>query len=180
MKKLCVYCGGSDQVEQIYFDHARELGTLMVENNFELVFGGGITGLMGMISQTVIDLKGKAYGFITKLLVDIEGYSPLLTEIQIVDTMYTRKQKMAEYSDAFIILPGGFGTLDELFEVITLKQLGIHNKPIYILNTNHYWDHLSKIIDNIISNNFAKTEHANYIKFFNNPIDLINHINVSR
>ncbi len=162
-KNVCVYCGSSEQADEIYKSAAIELGCLIGQNNLGLVYGGGRLGLMGIIASSALENGGKVVGFTTEHLDEREGAHPGLTELHIVDSMHTRKLKMSELADAFVILPGGFGTLDELFEIITWRQLNLHQKPIIILNINGYWQPLVGLINQIIQNKFARPEHGELI-----------------
>lgn len=169
VKTVCVYCGSSMRVDQVYKDAAANLGKLIGDAGMRLVYGGGSMGLMGVVAQNALDNGSYVIGVIPKLLEDIEGAHESLSELHVVDSMHTRKLKMTEYADAFIILPGGFGTLDELFEVITWYQLKLHEKPIVVINLNGYWDSLKDLINNVVSTKFAKTEHGDFIKFIDTP-----------
>ncbi|MBY0462041.1 MAG: TIGR00730 family Rossman fold protein [Alphaproteobacteria bacterium] len=168
-KNLCVYCGASEKADDIYRQAAINLGSLIGVNNHGLVYGGGRLGLMGLVANAVLDNGGKVFGFTTRLLDEREGAHPNLTELHIVDSMHTRKLKMSELADAFVILPGGFGTLDELFEIITWRQLNIHKKPIIILNINGYWGPLVNLMQQIIKEHFAHPEHIDYITVLEKP-----------
>lgn len=162
-KNICVYCGASEQADGIYKDAAVQLGNLIGSNNFSLVYGSGRLGLMGIIASSVLKNGGKVVGFTTEHLDEREGAHPDLTELYIVDSMHTRKLKMSELADAFVILPGGFGTLDELFEIITWRQLNLHQKPIIILNINGYWGPLVNLMEQVVGNKFARQEHLDFI-----------------
>jgi uncharacterized protein (TIGR00730 family) len=168
-KNLCVYCGASEKSDDIYRQAAINLGTLIGKNKHGLVYGGGRLGLMGLVANSVLENGGKVIGFTTQLLDEREGAHPGLTELHIVDSMHTRKLKMSELADAFLILPGGFGTLDELFEIITWRQLNIHKKPIIILNINGYWGPLVNLMQQIIKEHFAHPEHIDYITVLEKP-----------
>jgi len=141
MKSLCVFCGSSTGSSPVYGEAARHLASALVERDLTLVFGGGHIGLMGVLADTVLTRGGRAIGVIPQALVDRElAYRGC--ELRIVGSMHERKALMAEISDGFIALPGGFGTLDELFEILTWAQLGIHSKPIGLLNVASYYDRL--------------------------------------
>jgi len=159
MKKIqavCVYCGSSDRLDPIHKEAADNLGTQLAKEGIRLVFGGGRVGLMGILADAIIRNGGRALGFIPYYLEEHEGSHNGVQEMHIVDSMHTRKSKMAENSDAFLVLPGGFGTLDELFEIITWRQLELHKKPIIIINIDNYWDPLIALMKNIVENNFAR------------------------
>lgn len=162
MKKplhVCVYCGSSPTVTDVYRNGARAMGELLVREGLALVYGGGCRGLMGIVADTVMDGGGRAIGIIPKFLQDKELINERLTELHVVSSMHERKQMMADRSDAFVVLPGGFGTLDEFFEILTWRQLGLHDKPILLVNINGYWDPLMSMIDRLMSDGFARAEH---------------------
>ena len=128
MNSICVYCGSSNTVDQRYKDVAVELGTLLAKKDITLIFGGGGVGLMGLISDACLKAGGRAVGVMTEFLFEYEGTRREITELHVVKSMHERKCKMFDLSDGFIILPGGFGTLDEAFEILTWRQVGLHNK----------------------------------------------------
>ena len=165
IKSVCVYCGQSARVDQVYKDAALALGTSLAKAGLQLVYGGGKSGLMGLVADGVINNGGHAIGFIPHFLEGIEGSHPRLTELYIVDSMHARKQKMSEHADAFVILPGGFGTLDELFEILTWRQLQMHNKPIIIINIQGYWNLLKALAHNVVENHFARSGDEQYLTF---------------
>ena len=152
---VCVYCGSSNTVPQSYKDLARRVGEALVQRDMRLVYGGGHVGLMGIVADTVMKGKGEAIGIIPEHIRNQEVQHTGLTELHIVPDMHTRKRMMAERADSFVILPGGLGTLDETFEIITWKKLKLHNKPIVILNHEGYWDGLLALIDTTIKENFS-------------------------
>lgn len=176
IKTVCVYCGASTRVDAIYKETAARTGELLAKSGFNVVYGGGQLGLMGLVADNAVANGAHVTGIITTLLEGIEGTHPGLANIQVVDTMHTRKRKMSELADAFIILPGGFGTLDELFEILTWRQLQMHDKPIVIINTNGYWDPLKNLIRKVIEEKFATPAHATFATFVTSPdegIDLL-------
>jgi uncharacterized protein (TIGR00730 family) len=156
---VCVYCSASERIDQKFKSLAYDVGQYMAQNKYALVFGGGCLSMMGALSSGVVENGGYAIGFIPEHLKGKEGENTNIQELHIVDSMHTRKLKMSEKSDAFLILPGGFGTLDEFFEIMTWKQIGIHNKPIIILNAFGYWTHLITLMNNIIDHEFAHPDH---------------------
>lgn len=165
LNSVCVYCSASDQVAPVYMDAAVELGEAIAKRKLRMVYGGGNEGLMGAVSNSVIDHGGFVTGFSPDHLKHKETPNPRIQDLHIVDTMHTRKQKMFEASDAFLVLPGGFGTLDETFEVITWRQLGLHNKPIVLININDYWTHLEELMDKIIFEKFASKDHRSFFTY---------------
>jgi len=156
IKSVCVYCGSSTQAELIFQKAAFELGTALATADIQLVYGGGQLGLMGLVADGVMNHGGRAIGFITKDLEHIEGGHSHLSELHVVDTMHTRKLKMSQNADAFVILPGGFGTLDELFEILTWRQLEMHDKPLIIANIKGYWEPLRSLIHHVVEHHFAR------------------------
>lgn len=156
MKSICVFCGSSWGDEDIYRKTARELAMLLVDRRITLIYGGGNIGLMGEIARTVRDLGGKVIGIIPEFLMIKEVGLVEGCELHIVQNMHERKSMMAQYADAFLALPGGIGTFEELFEVLTWKQLHLHEKPIGLLNTNGYYDHLLTFLAHSRSTGFFK------------------------
>lgn len=156
IKSLCVFCGASDGVEPVYRDAATKLGTLMAAAGIELVFGGGRIGLMGLIAASVIAGGGKVTGIIPKHLHNAEiGARDPIGDLHVVETMHERKATMFARSDGFVVLPGGLGTLDETFEVLTWKQLGLHDKPIVTVDIAGYWAPLIHQITRVVETGFA-------------------------
>lgn len=157
IKSVCVFCGARDNVDQEYIDLATKCGVTMAAKQIDLVYGGGRTGMMGAVSKTVTDLGGKVIGIYPKLLDELEPLNTNLQNTIFVNSMFERKELMVEKSDAFLILPGGFGTLDEIFEVITLKILKQHDKPIVICNYKNFWQSLISCCEEIIDKKFARS-----------------------
>src|SRR5438105_332783 len=147
MKRLCVFCGSRTGSEPIYAEETRRLGAALVRHGFGLVFGAGHIGLMGVLADAVRKLGGETIGVIPQSLVDRELADQQLTKLHIVESMHDRKALMAELSEAFVALPGGFGTLDEWFEILTWRQLKFHHKPIGMLNVAGFFDPLLAWID---------------------------------
>ncbi len=160
MKFLCVYCGSSDGTSPIYASTARQLAKDMVSDNISLVYGGGNVGLMGIIADEVLRLGGEVTGVIPKALLDKECGHLGLTRLHIVKDMHERKAMMAQLSDGFIAMPGGIGTLEELFETLTWSQLGFHDKPVGLLNVDGFYDGLIKFIAHLVTQGFLKSEQA--------------------
>ncbi len=152
---LGVFCGSKTGADAAHAETARRLGVMLVEKGLRLVYGGGAIGLMGVVAKTVLDSGGEVTGVIPDFLMKYEVGNPGVTELIVVDSMHERKRRMFDAADAFLILPGGLGTLDETFEIITWKQLQLHTKPIVILNGNGYWRHFTALIDSIIEGDFA-------------------------
>jgi uncharacterized protein (TIGR00730 family) len=160
MKSIAVYCGASFGVNPVYADCARALAQVLVGHNIGLVYGGGNVGLMGVIADEVMRLGGEATGVIPRALVEREVGHSGLTRIFVVKDMHERKAMMAELSDGFIAMPGGMGTLEELFEMLTWSQLGIHAKPVGVLNVNGFYDGLVDFLGHLQGEGFVRTEHA--------------------
>ena len=156
MKSICVYCGSNFNGDPNLKKAIVDLAKTMVTQNITLIFGGGSVGVMGVIADEVLKLNGKAIGIIPQFLMDKEVGHKSLTEMIVTENMHQRKQKMADLSDGFIILPGGFGTLEEFFEVLTWLQLGLHAKPIGVLNVNGFYDPLFAQMDLMVKNKFVK------------------------
>ena len=144
---ICLYGSGSRKTDRIYTDEAYKLGCIMAEKGHTLVFGGGDTGMMGACARGIHDNAGKSVGIAPEWIGDFEPLCKDCTKFIYVDTMDERKQEFLNNSDAFIISPGGIGTLDEFFEVITLKKLKIHDKPVIVLNIHHFYDTMLKMIE---------------------------------
>ncbi|AMP10263.1 putative lysine decarboxylase family protein [Collimonas arenae] len=160
MKSLCIYCGSSPGASPVYAQAARVLAQAMVNDDIALVYGGGNVGLMGVIADEVIRLGGRATGVIPEALLQKELGHKGLTQLHIVKDMHERKAMMADLSDGFIAMPGGVGTLEELFEVFTWAQLGFHKKPIGLLNVDGFYDGLLQFIQHMVSQRFLKGEQA--------------------
>lgn len=168
IKRLAVFCGASLGTEAIYAETARNLATVLAQNNIELVYGGGRVGLMGEIANAMLQQQGKVIGVIPQFLMDKElGHSA--TDLHIVNSMHERKALMEELADGFILLPGGAGSLDEFFEIFTWAQLGLHGKPCGILNVDHYYDDLLKFLDQAVAKNFINIIHRKMIIVENSP-----------
>ena len=163
MKSICVFCGSSAGSNEIYKEQTRSFGNLLAENNITLVYGGGKVGLMGILADRVLASGGKAIGIIPRSIADLEIAHDHLTALHIVKNMQERKTMMMEMADAFVALPGGLGTLDELAEVLTYNQLRIFDKAVGLLNLNGYFDHLLRFVDHGVNERFIRPEHRNNI-----------------
>lgn len=157
-KTICVYCGSSVGFRKAYSDAARELGGAMAANGYRLVYGGAQIGLMGVLAGAVLSAGGEVTGVIPRYLAAREVAHTGLTELHLVETMHERKQLMANLADAFVALPGGYGTLDEFCEVLGWAQLGLHAKPVILLDTENYWEPLLTMFDRAVENGFVKPE----------------------
>lgn len=159
MKSICVYCGSSSGSSEAYAKGARQLATSLVRQQISLVYGGGNVGLMGVLADEVMLLGGHVTGVIPQALMDKEVGHTGLSKLHIVRNMHERKALMAELSDGFIAMPGGIGTLEELFEMFTWLQLGFHEKPLGLLNTDKFYDGLIAFLQQTVDTRFLKPEH---------------------
>ncbi len=154
VNSIAVFCGSKAGVHPLYEQHAAALGKLMAEKNITLIYGGGNKGLMGAVANAVMDNGGKVVGVIPKVLIEWEAQHEGITELRVVEDMHVRKKMIYELCDVAVILPGGNGTLDELFEMLTWNNLNIHNKKIILLNSGGFYDHLIGHIDNMATQGF--------------------------
>ncbi len=159
MKRICVYCGSSDKVSQTYLAVASEMGRLLAEGGYTLVYGAGSTGMMGTLAQSVIQSGGEVWGVIPKMFDNPQLANKNLNRYEVVENIHIRKARMIEISDAFIALPGGYGTFEEFFEVITWAQIDLHRKPVGLLNLRGYYDHLLKMVARADAEGFIYGEH---------------------
>jgi uncharacterized protein (TIGR00730 family) len=174
IKNLCVFCGASDGVDPVYRDAATKLGRLMAEAGVGLVFGGGRIGLMGLIAQAVAAGGGNVMGVIPRHLhtAEIGGRAPI-GELHVVETMHERKALMFARSDAIAVLPGGLGTLDETFEVLTWKQLGLHDKSVVLIDVAGYWAPLIHMIDRVVASGFAPASSRDLMRIVATPEEVL-------
>jgi len=173
LTSLCIFCGSQPGADPAYRDAALALGHALAGHGASLVFGGGKVGLMGACADATLAGGGKVIGVIPYFLRDKELAHPGATEMIVVPDMHTRKRTMFERSDAFCILPGGVGTLDETFEIITWRQLHVHNKPIIVLDTKNYWTPLLGLMDSLIEHGFAHRGHDELITVVKDVADVI-------
>jgi hypothetical protein len=173
MTAICVYCGSKSGVDDKFVVHARLLGKALLAEKISLVYGGADIGLMGEIADTVIAGGGKVTGVIPKILTNKEITNKGLTKLIVVESLHERKKVMEEISDGFIALPGGFGTLDELFEILSWYQLGVHHKPCGLLNTEGYYDNLLKFLDHSVKEQFVSQSHVDRLIVENNVSELL-------
>ncbi|WP_019988728.1 TIGR00730 family Rossman fold protein [Rudanella lutea] len=158
MQSIVVYCGSNHGAQPIYSEVARELGRTMAERNIRLIYGGGGFGLMGVVADTVLEHGGEVIGVIPNFLAELEVAHQTLTEIHFVETMHERKFKMVTLSKGVIALPGGYGTLDELFEILAWRQLKLYDGPVAIINTNGYYDLMLQQLDVMVREGFLKSQ----------------------
>ena len=169
MRRVCVFAGSSDGANTEYHQAARQLGHALVERRIGVVYGGACVGLMGVIADAALAAGGDVIGVIPSALVAKEIAHRGLTELRVVASMHERKALMADLSDGFIALPGGWGTLDELFEVLTWGQLGLHHKPCGLLNVHGYFDRLLSFLDHTVEQGFVKREYRSMIAVADSP-----------
>lgn len=173
MKSVCVYCGSSPGTQKIYAERARALGRILAEQKITLVYGGAKIGLMGHMAKAVLENGGKVIGVMPKRLVEKEVAFKDLPDLRIVDSMHERKALMADLSEGFIALPGGFGTLDEFFEILTWAQLGYHEKPCGLLNISGYFDSLLAFLHNTVKEGFVAPQGVDLILASDAPSSLL-------
>ena len=173
IRSIGVFCGSSVGAKEIYTKKAAELGKLMAEKGITLIYGGGRVGLMGVIADSVLKNGGEVIGVITHHLEKREVGHDGITKMHITDTMSERKDLISELSDGFIAMPGGFGTFDEVMEVLTYFQLGISEKPTAFLNVDGFYDHLMAMFDHILEEKFMKYEHRHNVLVDENPNELL-------
>lgn len=176
INSLAVFCGSKTGVNPIFTEHALQLGKLLAENKIRLIYGGGSAGIMGIIADSVMAGGGNVTGVIPKILLEWEVQHRGITELIISDDMHDRKKKIYSISDAAIILPGGFGTLDELFEIVTWNQLTIHDKQIYILNSGGFYNHLINHIEVMKQEKFLYDEAIKRITIIDDPSELLQYV----
>jgi uncharacterized protein (TIGR00730 family) len=173
IKRLAVYCGAADGADPVYADAARALSQVMAEAGIDLVYGGGRLGLMGVMADTVLAAGGKVYGVIPQALVDKEVAHTGLTELHTVETMHERKAKFTELADGFVCLPGGIGTLDELFEAWTWNALGYHAKPFCLVDVNGFWAPLGQFMDHVRDAGFLSHARRGQLMMARDPAEAI-------
>ena len=176
MKRVCVFCGSSAGTDPIYAEQGRALGHVLVRHQLGLVYGGGNIGLMGVIADAVLEAGGEVVGVIPQALVDKELAHHGVTKLHVVGSMHKRKAMMADMSDAFIALPGGFGTLDEFCEILTWAQLGLHAKPCGLLNVQGFYDPFLAQLDAAVSAGFLRASHRQLITVETSPEKLLSRL----
>lgn len=186
MNSICVFCGSNYGESEEYKNTAEKLGEFLSKKNTTLIYGGGKVGLMGSVANSALQAGGNVVGIIPEFLRDKEIAHQGLTDLIVVDSMHSRKQKMSEMADGFIVLPGGYGTYEEMFEVLSWGQIGIHKKPIGLLNVDGFFDPLLKMLQHTVDKGFARPENLNLILSSTNVADLFaqmkdyNHIIVNK
>ncbi|MFQ5974060.1 MAG: TIGR00730 family Rossman fold protein [Alphaproteobacteria bacterium] len=164
-RSLCVYCGSSNRGPHGHRDAAVRLGRILAAHRIRLVYGGGRVGVMGTIANAVLEAGGEVIGIIPRFLEAHEVAHGNVTRLEIVDSMHERKARMASLADGFVILPGGLGTLDELFEILTWKQLGLHDKPIVVVDLHGYWRRLRELVEAMVTDGYVRSEHLDLLRF---------------
>ncbi|MEB0041013.1 MULTISPECIES: TIGR00730 family Rossman fold protein [unclassified Pseudomonas] len=173
LKFVCVFCGASAGTHPAYREAAVALGRTLAERQLTLVYGGGAVGLMGIVADAALAAGGEVIGVIPESLRSLEIGHNGLTRLEVVDGMHARKARMAELSDAFIALPGGLGTLEELFEVWTWGQLGYHGKPLGLMDVNGFYSKLAGFLDHVVSEGFVREEHRNMLQLSDCAAELL-------
>jgi uncharacterized protein (TIGR00730 family) len=173
LKRICVYCASSNKIKPAFFEATAKIAEALVNENIEVVFGGGATGLMGQLADTVLAHNGKIVGIMPHFMTEVEWSHKGVKDLRITSSMHTRKQQFLENIDGIIALAGGTGTLEELLEVITLKKLGFFTKPIVILNTDGYYDPLKEMLERCISENFMAEKHREMWTFVSQPEEVL-------
>jgi uncharacterized protein (TIGR00730 family) len=173
ISRICVFCGSSLGARREYAEAARRIGQVMVERGIGLVYGGASVGVMGEVADTVLAGGGEVIGVIPRALATKEVAHAGLADLRIVESMHERKAQMADLADGFVALPGGFGTLEEFFEVVTWAQLGIHHKPCGLLNAAGYFDRLVEFLEHSVAERFVRTDHRRMVLLEQDPARLI-------
>lgn len=177
MKRVTVYCASSSRIKPIYFDTTARLARLLVDNDYEVVFGGGSTGLMGKLADTVLEAGGRIKGIMPRFMHEVEWSHKGVTYFEYTDTMHERKAGLIRDTDGVVALPGGCGTFEELLEAITFKRLGLYDKPIVILNTDGFYDPLQTLLERSIEEQFMKPAHREMWRFVDEPEQVLELLN---
>lgn len=172
IETVCVYCGSSSNIDPDFFTETERMGQLIAQEGWGLVYGGGRVGLMGTVADATLNAGGEVTGIIPWHIQQREIEHTDLTSLHVVDTMHERKQMMVDKSDAFIILPGGLGTMDETFEILTWKQLGLHDKPVVIVNLKGYWTPFVQLIENMSKEGLIRKDDKNLFHVVDNVTDV--------
>jgi uncharacterized protein (TIGR00730 family) len=173
MKKICVYCGSSDKIRPAYLEAARQLGAIIASRGLQLWYGAGSTGLMGAVADGALEAGGEVIGVIPEMFVTPQLCHNGLTRLEIVGDMHLRKQRLALEADAFIALPGGYGTFEEFFEILTWSQIGLHRKPVGLLNVLHYFDPLLAMVEHALQEGFIYDVHRALFSSTDDPNQLL-------
>jgi uncharacterized protein (TIGR00730 family) len=173
MQTICVYCGSSDKIHPTYIESAYKMGSTLAKSGYRLVYGAGSTGLMGAVANGALEAGGEVIGVLPKMFNTSTLAHIGLTRLEIVEDLHQRKERLAELADAFIALPGGFGTLEELFEILTWAQIGLHAKPVGLLNVGGYFNPLLTFIDHAQTEGFIYHEHRSLFTSSDEPHALL-------
>jgi uncharacterized protein (TIGR00730 family) len=176
VRRVCVYAGSNPGSDPAFAEAARGFAAELSRRGIGLVYGGGKVGLMGVLADTVLEAGGEAIGVMPQALIDREIGHPGLSKLEVVDSMHERKARMAELADAFVAVPGGIGTLEELIEVYTWSQLGIHQKACGVLNVNGYYDHLAAFLDHAVAAGFLRPQHRAVLSVADEPAELLDRL----
>ena len=176
MKTVCVYCGSSDKMNEAYLQSARQMGSSIAERGYTLAYGAGVTGMMGAVADGALAAGGEVIGVIPEIFTTPTLMHNGLSRLEVVANMHVRKKRLVEISDAFIALPGGYGTFEELFEVLTWAQIGLHQKPVGLLNTQHYFDPLLTTIEHARKEGFIYAEHRSLFVYDDRPDSLLDQL----
>lgn len=168
-KRVCIFCAASDKIPQIYFDETKDLTHRLVDKGFSIVYGGGSKGLMGQVAETTLEMQGEITGVIPQFMINVEWGNPNVKDMHVTETMAERKRLLIDLSDAIIVLPGSTGTMDELFEALSDKKLGLLWKPIIILNSNGFYDGLKIQLERMAIENFMSSKHLKAVTFVDTP-----------
>ncbi len=176
IQSIAIFCGSKAGKDPVFVQHASELGKILAANGVTLIFGGGRNGLMGAAADSVMKYGGTVRGVIPQVLIEWEHQHENISELLVVEDMHVRKRKLYELCDAALILPGGFGTLDELFEILTWNQLSIHDKKIFILNSAGFYDHLLAHLQKLQEQDFLYGDLPEQFTVLNEPADMVEHL----
>lgn len=174
-KRVTIFCAASDKIPEVFFRETEELTRLLIKNNFGIVYGGGSIGLMGQVAQTALELNGNIIGVIPQFMMDVEWGNPNVKDMRITETMAERKKMLIDLADAIVVLPGSTGTMDELFDALSDKKLGLLWKPIIVLNTEGFYNGLQLQLKTMSDLNFMTEKHLNTITFVNTPSEAVQH-----
>ena len=176
IQSICVFCGSADNVGRAYLDAAAQVGSLLAQRHFRLVYGAGRTGMMGALANSALDNGGEVIGITPEILNNPQQIHSNLSCLEVTPDIHTHLARMILLGDAFITLPGGFGTFDEFFQTLTWAQLGLHNKPIGLLNTNHYFDPILAMVENALRDKYIYPEHQSLFVHDCDPDELLEKI----
>ncbi len=173
MKSICIYCGSSDKMRPEYLEAARQMGAVVAQRGLQLWYGAGSTGLMGAVADGALRAGGEVIGVIPEFFNTPQLAHFRLTHLEVVESMHQRKQRLAEQADAFVALPGGYGTFEEFFEILTWSQIGLHHKPVGLLNSMNYFDPLLRMVEHARREGFIYDEHRALFTHATEPVELL-------